>query len=182
MPIYEHTILRKCEEGNMKKTDLARFAITWLLGYALMDRLLPINNWILRVCIAGSVVSAILGVAIHHQLYCKKLERARKLVDWTQDEHLMVIQWNQIENTMSVLQVQPLVGQSRRLDEEIVHIDAIMDTDKKDLYVPMEGIHITPDDGTILEEEGDALLLKQEKVWLRIPDSDIIREFFVNAN
>lgn len=162
----------------MKKTDWVRFAITWLFGYVMFDQILPVDNWVLRFCIAGSAVSIILCTAIVHKMYVYQLERARKLVDWTQENHLLVIQWDKSENTMSLLQVCPLIGRSLRLEEEIVHIDAIMDTDKKDLFVSMEGIHVAKDGQTILEEEGEALLLKQERVWLRIPDSDIVREFF----
>ena len=74
--------------------------------------------------------------------------------------------------------VRSPVGQNLRLKEEIVQVDAIMDLERKDLFVPMEGIHIANDGKTILEMEGDALLLKQEKVWLKIPDSDICSSVF----
>ena len=162
----------------MKTTDWIRFAITWFLGYLLFDQMLPVNNWFLRFCVAGSTVSAILGIAIWYKIHLYQLERARKLEDWTPDKHLLVIQWDQSENTMSVLRVRSPVGQNLRLNEEIVQVDAIMDLERKDLFVPMEGIHIANDGKTILEMEGDALLLKQEKVWLKIPDSDIVRAFF----
>lgn len=79
---------------------------------------------------------------------------------------------------MSLLRVEPQKRHNLRLTEEIVCFDTIIDSSQKELWVMMEGIQIAMDGKTILEEEGDGLLLKQEKVWLKIPDSDVVREFF----
>lgn len=166
----------------MKKLDLLRVAFTWLLGYVLFDWILPIDSWTLRFWVTGSIVTGIMGLAIAYRLQQKALERARKLVDWTKTEHLTLIRWNQAEGIMSLLRVEPQKRRNLRLTEEIVCFDTIIDSSQKELWVMMEGIQITLDGKTILEDEGDGLLLKQEKVWLKIPDSDVVREFFTTAD
>jgi len=174
---------KKCEENNMIKTvDVARLAITWLLGYALIDAILPISDWFVRFCVTTMVVSAIILIAVHYRMNQKKEERQRKLVDWTGTEEFQLIRWNEADGILSLLRPVPQNRRNMRLKEELVQLDVVMNTEKSDFFVLMEGIHIALDGETILEEERDGLLIKQKKVWLKISDNDVVREFFANAN
>lgn len=167
----------------MKKKDLARLVITWLLGYVLFDAMLPISNWLIRFWITGGIVTAILILAVYYRFYQKKLERKRKLVDWTNSDRFWMVKWDQETNILSLLMLETANHQRNwRLQEEVVQIDTFLDLKKSNLYITMEGIEIALDGKTILEEESDGLLLKQENVWLKIPDCDVVRKFFASAN